>query len=151
MRFSSSSGFFIDLFSLKILALLLTKDTLENKANLFFDTVIGQEGLGQGKDSVSFKNSRMQRALKKLVFFSEIMPLKYSESFTSELTTTTICNAQRRMLNKSICKSTNDNTKESQKAATNPRISEVNLAQEVQVIDDASPEVILFSSRNDHD
>ena len=68
---------YIDLFTLKMLALLMCRDSLEIKASLFMDTVIGQEGLDQGRYSISFKNSRLRRAIKKLLFFAEIFPKKY--------------------------------------------------------------------------
>ena len=73
----SKRGMFIDMFGLKILALLMCKDTLENKAGLFMDTIIGRAGIHCGRSSIAVGNSRLKKAFKYLIFFSEIFPKYY--------------------------------------------------------------------------
>ena len=63
----------------------MCKDTLENKARLFMDTIIGRAGLHCGRDSVSVSNSRLKKALKLIVYFSEIFPKRYWSHFQDEL------------------------------------------------------------------
>ena len=53
----------IDLFALKILALLMCRDTIKIKSALLFDTIIGYEGLKTGRDTISINNSRLRRAM----------------------------------------------------------------------------------------
>lgn len=40
----------IDVFTLKIFALLMCKGSTKAKADIFFDLVVGPEGVKQGKD-----------------------------------------------------------------------------------------------------
>ena len=75
----------IDVFSLKCFALLMCKGTNKTKANIFFDLVVGSEGVKQGVDMINWKSSRLVQGIKKLLFFSEIFPKKYQNEFIEEL------------------------------------------------------------------
>lgn len=80
-----SSKVMISIFKLKILALLMCKDTLENKANLFMETMIGNIGLNCGRDSVAAGNSKLKQGFKLLVYFSEVLPKKYMAEFAEDI------------------------------------------------------------------
>ena len=58
-------------------AILLCKGSTREKAELFFDLIVGYEGIKIGRDSITWKSSRMMLAIKKLLFFSEIFPKKF--------------------------------------------------------------------------
>lgn len=64
----------IDLFSLKVLALIVARGTAKEKANLFTDLVIGRESQLQGVQYFFIDDSRLLRALKEIIYFSEIFP-----------------------------------------------------------------------------
>ena len=68
-----------------MLALLVCRGTLKTKASLFFDTVIGSEGLSAGRDVVAINNTRLICGTKKLTYFAEIFPKQYQELFALEL------------------------------------------------------------------
>ena len=63
----------------------MCRDTLKVKGELFMDTVIGRIGRARGCDSVSINDQRLNRAIKLLLFFSEIFPKKYECEFRLEL------------------------------------------------------------------
>ena len=67
----------VDLFNIKVFALLMCKGTQKEKADILFDLVLGPEGVKQAKDTIAWKSGRMVSAFKKLIFFSEIFPKKY--------------------------------------------------------------------------
>lgn len=71
--------------SVKILALLMCKGSLESKANIMFDTILGRAGMNLEKDSFSIGSSRLKRACRKLAYFSEILPKKLRSKFQSEI------------------------------------------------------------------
>lgn len=75
----------IDIFSLKMLALLVCRGSLKTKAGLFMDAVIGRDGLAAGRDVVAINNSRLIRGTKKLTYFAEIFPKQYQDEFRVEL------------------------------------------------------------------
>lgn len=64
----------IDVFSLKMLALLICRGNVKTKATLFLDTIIGRDGLAAGRDVVTINNARLIRGTKKLTYFAEIFP-----------------------------------------------------------------------------
>ena len=70
---------------LKLLALLMCKDTLDYKANLFMDIVIGRAGLNCGRNSIAAGNSRLKKAFRILVYLSAVAPKKYETCFAEEL------------------------------------------------------------------
>ena len=61
----------LDMFSLKILGLLVCRDNLNVKEQFFTDLIMGKE-LYIESDSV-----RLKRGVKKLIYFAEIMPKIY--------------------------------------------------------------------------
>lgn len=68
-----------------MLALLMCKDTLENKAALFMDTLISRAGLSCGRTSIASGNSRLKKALKLFIYFAEIFPKKYWQLFEDDI------------------------------------------------------------------
>ena len=67
----------IDLFALKIYALLMCCGKSETKASILFDLVVGKKGTKSDDDKITWKNPRLQLSVKKLVYFAEIFPKKY--------------------------------------------------------------------------
>ena len=63
----------------------MCKGSVGVKADLFFDLVVGPEGMKQNKETIAWKSGRMSLAIKRLVFFSEIFPKKYQNEFLQEL------------------------------------------------------------------
>jgi hypothetical protein len=63
----------------------MCKGSVKVKSDLFFDLVVGLEGIKQNKDTIAWKSGRMSHAIKRLVFFSEIFPKKYQNEFLQEL------------------------------------------------------------------
>ena len=74
---SSISGVQIDIFSLKMLAILMCRDTIENKATLFVDTVIGRVNLDQNVTSIQAESIGLKRGIKLITWFSEVFPKQY--------------------------------------------------------------------------
>ena len=64
----------VDLFSLKVLALIVARGSTKEKANLFTDLVIGRESHLQGVHYFFIDDPRLLRALKEIIYFSEIFP-----------------------------------------------------------------------------
>ena len=52
---------------------------------VYFDLVVGPDGLKQGKDTSAWKSGRLVQAVKQLMFFAEIFPKKYQNEFTEAL------------------------------------------------------------------
>ena len=75
----------IDLFTLKILSLLMCRDTAKIKANLFMDTVLGRQRKALGRESIAVHDQRVKKACKLLLFYSEIFPKKFECEFKNEL------------------------------------------------------------------
>ena len=72
----------IDMFSLKVLALIICKDNMRVKENLLIELIQDDEGqkLQSGLQRyIDADNPRLKRAIKKMFFFIEIMPKKYYE------------------------------------------------------------------------
>jgi len=77
----------IDVFALKIFAILMCKGTIREKATILFEAIEGGLQGSSGKDheehsgshecSIAWSSGRMKLAFKKLIFFSEIFPKKY--------------------------------------------------------------------------
>lgn len=67
----------IDCFSLKILTLLMSRGSVKDKSNLFMDLVIGRERLREGIDRIAINDLRLQRAIREMLYFSEIFPKQY--------------------------------------------------------------------------
>ena len=58
----------IDLFSLKILILLICKDSVEVKANIFADII------AENENWICIENRRLFRSIKLMIFFSYFLP-----------------------------------------------------------------------------
>ena len=71
MKFRKANENILDVFSLKILGLLACKDPMHIKELMFVKLVI------QGETVIDCDNLRLRRAVKKIFYFSEIMPKKY--------------------------------------------------------------------------
>lgn len=63
---------FLEVFSLKMLGLLVCRDKTEIKELLLAETVMTDK-----KDYIEMSNPLLKRAVKKLLYFSEILPKKY--------------------------------------------------------------------------
>lgn len=66
-------------------ALLMCNGNIKEKAGVFFDTIIGQEGKRNNVETISWRQSRLVTGFKKLIFFSEIFPKKFFNDFANEL------------------------------------------------------------------
>ena len=81
----------VDLFSLKVFALLMCKGTVRDKAVHLFNLIEGGHSGGlkdstkEKEPSVTWNSGRMKQAFKKLIFFAEIFPKKYQNQFLHEL------------------------------------------------------------------
>ena len=53
----------IDIFAIKMLALLMCRDNNKVKSALFVDTIIGHDGLLLGRDTITINSSRLRRAV----------------------------------------------------------------------------------------
>ena len=62
---------------LKVFCVLFCRGTLKEKSIILFDAIIGPTGLKVEREQVSWKSSRMQKAFKYLIYFSELFPKKY--------------------------------------------------------------------------
>lgn len=76
----------VDTFVLNIFGLLFCKGTIESKAQILFETIIGPNGLKAEKNIVSCRSKRMTKAFKFLVYFSDVFPKKYWKEFMSDKT-----------------------------------------------------------------
>ena len=75
----------IDLMELKIFALLMCKGTVRYKAGILFDIAVGPEKVNDEDATISWTSSRLIKAFKQLIFYSEIFPKKYQNEFLEEL------------------------------------------------------------------
>ena len=75
----------IDIFSLKVLALLMCRGSPKEKSQLLMDLVIGKDGLKKGIDSVQINEQRLIKAVSLLIYFSEIFPKQYYQMFQDEI------------------------------------------------------------------
>ena len=75
----------IDLFAVKILALLMCRDSPKVKAHLLMDTIIGRNGKALGREATTMRDQRLIKACKLLLFYSEIFPKKFENEFKTEL------------------------------------------------------------------
>ena len=64
-----------------MLALLMCRDTIENKASLFVDTVIGRVNVEQNMTSIQAESLGLKRGIKLLTYFSEVFPKQYQNEF----------------------------------------------------------------------
>ena len=72
----------IDLFKLKIFALLMCRGKPEVKADILVDIVLGEHMKEKSKDDIlKWHNPRLIRAIKHLIYFSEVFPKKYMKNF----------------------------------------------------------------------
>ena len=85
MIFEPEDDKMIDIFSLKILALLMSRGSSKDKANMLMDLVLGPERLKSGTDSVAINDARLMRAIREIIYFSEIFPKQYGTYFQKEL------------------------------------------------------------------
>lgn len=69
-KFSAEKSMMLDTFSLKVLALLICKGDWK-KEDLFIDLVADIDGY------VTIDNPKLKKSIKKILYFSEIMPKKY--------------------------------------------------------------------------
>ena len=63
----------------------MCKGTVRYKAGIMFDIAIGPEKLKEENGTISWKSSRLIKAFKQLIFYSEIFPKKYQNEFIEEL------------------------------------------------------------------
>lgn len=75
----------IDLFAIKILSLLMCRDSPKVKVNLFMETVLGRQGRVLDRETTTVHSYRVKQACKLLLFFSENFPKKFESHFTHEL------------------------------------------------------------------
>jgi hypothetical protein len=73
---------FIDVFLLKIYALLLCRGDLKTKIEVLMDLIT----LYQKSDKIMWSNKRLELAMKSIVYFSEILPKKYFQMYENEVT-----------------------------------------------------------------
>ena len=78
---SNNNEIYINTFLLKIFGLLFCRGSSDEKTQILFDTIIGPNGLKLDKDQVSWRNSRMLKAFRYLVYFSDVFPVKYWKNF----------------------------------------------------------------------
>ena len=64
----------IDLFSVKVLVLLLCQDPAHVKADLLFDLVVDKVVTNDEESVIELSNKRLKRAIMLLTFFSELFP-----------------------------------------------------------------------------
>lgn len=64
-----------------MLSLLVGKDSLDVKANLFVDLVIGRKRFDADNVSIKANSIRLKRALKLITYFSEMFPKQYQGEF----------------------------------------------------------------------
>lgn len=69
----------IDLFAIKMLALLICRDSTKTKALLFLEVVLGPEGLDPNRESFRISGSKLRRAIQLLFYFAEILPKKHQQ------------------------------------------------------------------------
>lgn len=62
---------------LKVFCVLFCRGTHKEKSMILFDAIVGPTGIKVERDQVSWKSSRMLKAFKYLIYFSEIFPKKY--------------------------------------------------------------------------
>jgi hypothetical protein len=62
---------------LKVFCVLFCRGTHKEKSMILFDAIIGPTGIKVERDQISWKSSRMLRAFKYLIYFSEVFPKKY--------------------------------------------------------------------------
>ena len=75
----------VDTFSLKILALLMSRGTIKEKTNLFFDLVHNKQNRIEGNESIKINDHRLMRAIKEILYFSEIFPKQFHSHFRREM------------------------------------------------------------------
>ena len=76
----------IDFFSLKILSLLVCRDPVKVKMTLFLETVIGPEARPlSDQDMIDMSSGRLRRAIKLLLYFSEVFAKKYWSYFEKDI------------------------------------------------------------------
>ena len=75
----------IDILALKMFALLMCQGSLDEKAAIFFDIIVGIEGLEIEKNAISWQNKRLVAGMKKMLFYAEIFPKKYQPDFVDDL------------------------------------------------------------------
>ena len=69
---SNNNEIYINTFLLKIFGLLFCRGSSDEKTQILFDTIIGPNGLKLDKEQVSWRNSRMLKAFRYLVYFSDV-------------------------------------------------------------------------------
>ena len=62
----------------------MCRGTHREKSYMLFDAIIGPTGAKVERDQVSWRSSRMLKAFKFLIFFSELFPKKYWADFMEE-------------------------------------------------------------------
>ena len=67
----------IDVFNLKLFALLMCRGKPREKAEFLFDAILGFDGVKKEKETLSWQSSRMRAAFYKLIYFSEFVPRLY--------------------------------------------------------------------------
>jgi len=73
----------LDTFSLKILILLLCKDSFETKCELLANHIIGPDGRECSHlKMIDSNNKRLIKSLKLIFYFAEILPKKFYNNFS---------------------------------------------------------------------
>lgn len=75
----------INLFNIRMFALLMCKGTVAQKAKALYDIILGRAAETSDQSTVCWSSARMKNAFKKMIFFSEIFPKKYQNEFLKEL------------------------------------------------------------------
>ena len=74
----------IDLFKLKVFALLMCRGKSEHKGDILVDMILGNNLKEKSKnDLVNWHQPRLKAVIKNLIYFSEIFPKKYMKNFVS--------------------------------------------------------------------
>lgn len=69
---------YVDMFTVKVLSLLMCRGTAKVKAKLLARTILGEERAHKSGDPpLPGEIARLKRAIKLLIYFSEIFPKKY--------------------------------------------------------------------------
>lgn len=95
VNLDAEEKFYIDLFSLRILSLLVCRGEVREKAEYLYDLVLKRnlqkdDELNESfkkklnEEKLEFANGRLVRALKLLVYFSVVLPGAYMNYYENE-------------------------------------------------------------------
>lgn len=78
---TNGEQYFINTFVMKIFSLLFCRGSSVEKTQILFDAILGPNGIKIEKGQVSWRNTRMFKAFRHLVYFSDVFPVKYWKKF----------------------------------------------------------------------